>query len=66
MNSLDEPVFMSVSKLLLTEFGIHHRLESCDWFFYVNGGSMAMNLIPLGPNINVNNILPGRTLFGTW
>ena len=28
-NSDDEPVFMAVSKPLLTEFGIHHRLESC-------------------------------------
>ena len=24
-----EPVFIAVSKSLLTEFGIHHRLESC-------------------------------------
>ena len=30
LNRLDEPVFMAVSKPLLTEFGIHHRLESCD------------------------------------
>ena len=29
MNCLDEPVFMTVSKPLLTELGIHHRLESC-------------------------------------
>ena len=29
LNRLDEPVFMAVSKPLLTEFGIHHRLESC-------------------------------------
>ena len=26
---LDEPVFMAVSKPIQTEFGIHHRLESC-------------------------------------
>ena len=32
LNRLDEPVFMAVSKPLLTEFGIHHRLESCDEF----------------------------------
>ena len=25
-----ESVFISVSNLLLTEFGIHHRLESCE------------------------------------
>ena len=29
LNRLDEPVGMAVSKPLLTEFGIHHRLESC-------------------------------------
>ena len=29
MNRLDEPVFIAVSKPLLTEFGINHRLESC-------------------------------------
>ena len=26
---LDEPVLIAVSKPLPTEFGIHHRLESC-------------------------------------
>ena len=30
LNRLDEPVFMAVSKPLLTEFGIHYKLESCD------------------------------------
>ena len=29
MNRLDELVFITVSKPLLTEFGIHPRLESC-------------------------------------
>ena len=33
LNRLDEPVFMAVSKRLLTEFGIHQRLESCARFF---------------------------------
>ena len=32
LNRLDEPVFRAVSKPLLTEFGIHHRLESCAWY----------------------------------
>ena len=32
LNRLDEPVFIAVSKPLLTEFGIHHRLESCEIF----------------------------------
>ena len=30
LNRLDEPVFIAVSKPLLTEFGFHLRLESCD------------------------------------
>ena len=34
LNRLDEPVFMAVSKLLLTEFGIHYSSESCEWFLY--------------------------------
>ena len=29
LNRLDEPVFMAVPKIMLTEFGIHYRLESC-------------------------------------
>ena len=32
LNRLDEPVFMAVSKPLLTQFGIRHRLESCVGF----------------------------------
>ena len=30
LNRLDEPVFKAVPKPMLTEVGIHHRLESCD------------------------------------
>ena len=30
LNRLDGPVFMAVSKPLLTEFDIHYRLESCE------------------------------------
>ena len=29
LNRLDEPVFMAGPKPMLTEFGVHHRLESC-------------------------------------
>ena len=32
LNRLDEPVVMAVPKPLLTEFGIHYRLESCELF----------------------------------
>ena len=31
-NRLDYPVFIAASKPLLTEFGIHDRLESCALF----------------------------------
>ena len=30
LNCLDEPVFMAVPKPMLTEYGIHYRLESCE------------------------------------
>ena len=30
LNRLDEPIFIAVSKPLLTEFEIHHILESCE------------------------------------
>ena len=30
LNHLDEPVVMAVQKPMLTEFGIHHRMESCE------------------------------------
>ena len=30
LSRLDEPVLIAVSKSLLTEFGIHDILESCD------------------------------------
>ena len=30
LNRLDEPVFMAWPKPILTEFGIHQRLESCE------------------------------------
>ena len=33
LNCLDEPLFIAVSKPLLTEFGIHHRLESCEGYY---------------------------------
>ena len=33
LNRLIEPVFIALPKLLLTEFGIHYRLESCESCF---------------------------------
>ena len=43
LNRLTEPVFIAVSKLLLTEFGIHCRLESCDGSFNVNCQSITVD-----------------------
>ena len=34
LNRLDEPVFMAVPKPMLTEFGIHYRLESCASYLF--------------------------------
>ena len=33
LNRLDEPVFMAGRKPMQTEFGIHHRLDSCAALF---------------------------------
>ena len=45
LNHLDEPVFMAVSKPLLIEFGIHHKLESCGVYFYKNQIEIKKNLV---------------------
>ena len=46
LNRLIEPVFMAVSKPLLTEFGIHDRLESCEGFrIYSLKWKMALSLV---------------------
>ena len=34
LNRLDEPIFMVVPKPILTEFGIHPKLESCVELFH--------------------------------
>ena len=49
LNRLNEPVFIAVSKPLLTEFGIHRRLESCGQFhsFYVLQLDLAEKLADL-------------------
>ena len=36
LNRLDEPVFIGVSKPLLTESGIHYILESCGCLFSIS------------------------------
>ena len=47
LNRLDEPVFIAVSKPLLTEFGIHYRLESCDTHYKVSHGFVCSMFIDL-------------------
>ena len=52
LNRLDEPVFIAVSKPLVTEFGIYHRLESCVgsvaysrtffWIYVFSNGRLAV------------------------
>ena len=48
LNHFDEPVLMAVSKPLLTEFGIHHRLESCVPSLGPGGGAFLMLCAYLG------------------
>ena len=50
LNRLDEPVFIAVSKPLLTEFGIHYKLESCGEERELNSG---MCYVMHGDNIDV-------------
>ena len=58
LNRLDEPVFIAVSKPLLTEFGIHHRLESCEGFLFNSG-----KLYPTFQSMM--NVLLSQYKFGT-
>ena len=53
LNRLDEPVFMAGPKPTQTEFGIHHRLESCEHLmrqtlsmFVKNSSTYASSLCP--------------------
>ena len=54
LSRLDDPVNIAVSKPLLTEFGIHHRLESCAYTFHlpdvtssIKAALLNFELIPL-------------------
>ena len=73
LNRLDEPVFMAVSKPLLTEYGIHYRLESCVCFctalqffyliteIYMNNGSLK-EMQRWAYEIHSSFIVPGSPL----
>ena len=51
LNRLDEPVFIAVSKPLLTQFGIHHRLESCE-----EQSIPSLLISPAGPTDGFSNM----------
>ena len=42
LNRHDEPILIAVSKPVLTEFGIHNRLESCVWVVFKRGTRLAL------------------------
>ena len=44
LNRLDEPVFVAVLKPMLTEFGIHYRLGSCEKYLLL---TEILNFIPI-------------------
>ena len=51
LNRLDEPVFIAVSKPLLTEFGIHCRLESCvQYLIHLYVGKVGTQKFPYAPS----------------
>ena len=58
LNRLDEPVLIAVSKPLLTEFGIHHRLESCDE--YRSKPCYLMSRIIPSPSVPSPNATPHK------
>ena len=47
LNRLDEPVFMAGPKPMLTEFGIHHRLESCVTIFSTSSFALKTSSLSL-------------------
>ena len=49
LNRLDEPVFIAVSKPMLTEFGIHYGLESCAELYMFSSQLMAAKNIAIKP-----------------
>ena len=62
MNHLDEPVLIAASKTLLTELGIHHRLESCAYEMDITVAPMsyvhpAINLIPVPLHVGRRKLL---------
>ena len=46
MNRLDEPVLMAGPKPMWTEFGIHHRLESCEEIFMAAVSDFQVSQLP--------------------
>ena len=49
LNRLDEPVFIAVSKPLITEFGIRNKLESYITLFLPNVGPIEGNELVVRP-----------------
>ena len=43
LNRLDEPIFIAVSKPLLTEFGIHHRDWKIVYPLFIEGFEFGTN-----------------------
>ena len=53
LNRLDGPVFMAVQKPMLTEFGIHYRLESCGMYYGADTMIEGKKIYQIRYNINV-------------
>ena len=47
LNCLDEPFFMAGPKPMLSEFGIHHRLESCVTIFSTSSFALKTSSLSL-------------------
>ena len=62
LNRLDEPVFIELSKPLLTEFGIHYRLESCGGRFETEIVALYLPVLHFSANflIGVVDVIAGE------
>ena len=66
LNRLGEPVFMAVSKLMQTEFGIHHRLESCALYKEGRDISYIVKPPPVSVDCYSTPLLDTATVFATF
>ena len=66
LNCLDEPIFTAVSKPLLSEFGLHHRLESCATLTLVTEAVHKTRSVLHYCFLNLTFIVAGYSTISSW